>query len=173
MTDIDLEDGAGRFSAADRTKVTAESLPWLASYFADAPTWSLTSQAAVGQPTDTDTVELSRLIRMRVALASMRRLEPLVRQVLVQPSFAYTRRVEESVGALRGPLDTQRYIRSRTRPESPRRYPVRVVHRRFDTDENELTTYAVMHRDRDLAAAPVHLLPTNAPERREIERGRS
>ncbi|MGE0308926.1 MAG: hypothetical protein AB7Q27_24590, partial [Acidimicrobiia bacterium] len=78
-----------------------------------------------------------------------------------------------SVGALRGPLDTQRYIRSRTRPESPRRYPVRVVHRRFDTDENVLTTYAVMHLDRDLAAAPVHLLPTNAPERREIERGRS
>lgn len=173
MTDVNLEEVAGQFTTADRATVTAGCIPWLASYFADAPSWSLNASPRVGESIDTKVEEIARFIRMRVAIAALKSLEPLIGNVLVRPSFAYTRRVEESVGALRGPLDMQRYIRSRTRPEAPRRYPVRVVHRRFDTDENVVAAYATLHVARDLRAAPIYLLPAHAPERREVERGRS
>ena len=110
---------------------------------------------------------------MRVALASLTRLEPLLAAILARPSFFYASEHEESVGDLRGTLDMTRYVRTRLRPESPRRYPVRVINRRFTTPENIAAAYAGLLMARELADAPLHVLPQGAPEYRSVLAGTS
>lgn len=166
----DGEAEAGRFSAADRSIVTAQCLPLLAGYFADAPTWALRSQGQLDGTKDA-TGDLANFVRMRVAIASFTRLEPLLGAIVAQPSFFYALEHEESVGDLRGTLDMTRYLRTRLRPESPRRYPVRVINRRFTTPENIAAAYAALLMARDLADAPLHVLPPGAPEYRSVLAG--
>jgi hypothetical protein len=105
---------------------------------------------------------------MRVALAAARRLEALLRRIESQASFQYTQILDESVGALTGRLDVPRYHRTRLRPESPKRYPIRVIERRYSTPENVLAAYAALWVLHEFAEAPVHLIPNSSPEYREI-----
>jgi hypothetical protein len=107
---------------------------------------------------------------MRVAIASAARLEGIVRRILARPTFSYATERDESVGAIRGKLDVPRYLRTRLRTESPRRYPIRVVRRRFVTPENVLAAAAIQSVGADLRAAPIRLLPSRAPERTTIAR---
>lgn len=158
---------AGRLSAGGRSAATATALPLLATYFADAPTWELRSQAQVaGEGID----ELARYVRMRVAIASAGRLESILRRVGSSATFQYAQFREESVGAIRGKLDVPRYVRSRLRAEAPRRYPVRILRRAFATPENILAAHAALIVTYDLTQAPVRLLPKGSPERVAIAR---
>ena len=164
----DVNIAAGHFSAVDRATAIKQSLPLLTSYFADAPTWALTSQQQLAQGSGDILGQIANFVRMRVALASLARLEPVLEAILARPSFFYDRAIEESMGHLRGPPEMTRYIRTRLRPESPRRYPVRVIHRSFTTPENTAATYAALLMARNLSDAPLHVLPSRAPEHRSV-----
>lgn len=166
--DEDGDTAAGHFSVADRATAIRQSLPLLTSYFADAPTWALRTQQQLAQGSGDTFGQIANFVRMRVALASLARLEPVLEAILARPSFYYDREIEESTGHLRGALDMTRYIRTRLRPESPRRYPVRVIHRRFTTAENTAAAYAALLMARDLSDAPLHVLPPRAPEYRGV-----
>jgi hypothetical protein len=165
---VPVEDAeAGQFRDAARRAATEQSLPLLATYVADAPTWQLDPR----QEIDTDlggTDDLAGFVEMRVALAAGRRLTGILRRILGHASFQYTAAAEESVGAVRGQLDVPRYIRTRRRPETPRRYPVRVLRRRYQTPENVLGAYAALSVLEALSRAPLHLLPAGAPERGDL-----
>ena len=158
------ESEAGRLNPEARAAATARALTLLASYFADAPTWQLTraEQLARADPT---LDELAAFVRMRVALAAAASLEGVMQGILAHASFQYSVRAEESVGEVRGQLDVQRYVRTKGRAEAPRRYPVRILRRRYSTEENALAAYAANWIRREMSIAPLHLIPRNAPER--------
>jgi hypothetical protein len=168
---LDTSD-AGRFIEADRSIAVAQALPVLASYFADAPTWALSNRAELAK-SDPGTDEVAAFVRMRVALALLARLEPILVAIMARPSFYYAREADESVGSLRGSLDLGRYVRTRLRPESPRRYPVRVINRQYATPENAAASYAALWLAHELSEAPLHLLPKGAPEYRSVLTGRA
>jgi len=158
---------SGHFNLQSREAATRRALPLLATYFAAAPSWTLSLQPQVGTA-DLELDELSSFVRLRVALAAAREFDSLLRQLEGRASFQYARVAEDSIGVLRGQLDTSRYMRTRLRPESPRRYPVQIIHRRYATPENALAAYGTLWLVRELVQAPVHLIPPEAPERREI-----
>lgn len=158
---------AGRLSDSARSAATTTALDLLGTYFADAPTWELEHQAQIA-PGDTALTDLADAIRLRVALAAARRLDVLLHRISARLSFRYSRVADETIGAVRGRLDVQRYIQTRARRDVPRRYPVRVLERRHGTPENVLAMYAagwVRHELRDLRT---DVLPKNAPERTEL-----
>jgi hypothetical protein len=155
---------AGRLQAEARAAATARALPLLASYFADAPTWGL-RRAEQLERTDPLLDDLAAFVRMRVALAAALGLEGVLRAIVLHASFHYSVRLEESVGDIRGQLDVPRYLRARGRAEAPRRYPIRILRRRYSTDENALAAYAAHWIRRELGMAPLHLIPREAPER--------
>ncbi len=157
----------GYFSSEARDAATRRSLPYLATYFASAPSWTLQSRPQIGLA-DPELDELASFVRMRVGLAAARELEMLLRKLEGHASFQYARVAENSVGAVRGQLDIERYLRTRLRPESPRSYPVRIINRRYATPENGLASYAALWVMGELSLAPIHLIPLDAPERREI-----
>jgi hypothetical protein len=158
---------AGRLASGSREAAARRALRLLATYFAAAPSWQLEARSQVSV-TDHMLDELAAFVRMRVALAAAQRLEPLLRQLQARASFQYAQVAEDSVGAVRGQLNVAQYLRTRLRPESPRRYPVRIVQRRYATPENGLATYAALWAARELAEAPLHLVPFDGPERREV-----
>jgi hypothetical protein len=164
---VDAETNAGRLLPADRAVVAAQTLPLLATYFADAPSWALAAQPQLAEA-DPDTEDLAAFLRMRVALAAMARLEPILSRIIDRPTFFYAREAEDAVGSLRGSLDIPRFTRSRLRPESPRRYPVKVINRRYATPENTATCYAVLWMSNELADAPLRAIPEGAPEYRTV-----
>jgi hypothetical protein len=159
---------AGRLREEARAVATQRSLPLLATYVADAPTWLLTGAPSGVDTEPAETDDLGGFIGMRVALAAGRELDRVLRRVVVHASFHYARHAEESVGAVRGQLDIPRYVQTRLRPEAPRRYPVRVLRRRYATPENTLATFSALWVLRALESAPLHLLPAGAPERAEL-----
>jgi hypothetical protein len=168
MTDAPASaDEGGRLSPLGRSAAAATALPLLATYFADAPTWDLQGQVQVG---DAVADELSRFVRMRVAIASAGRLESILSRIARAPTFKYVQIRDESAGAIRGKLDVPRYLRTRLRTDSPTRYPIRVIHRGFDTPENVLAAHAAAAIASDLRQAPVRLLPRASPERLAIAR---
>lgn len=169
---LDPETTAGRLLPADRAIAAGQALPLLATYFADAPSWALSAQPQLAQ-TDPGTEDLAAFLRMRVALAAMARLEPILSKILDRPSFYYARQTDEAIGSLRGTLDVPRFTRSRLRPESPRRYPVKVIDRRYATPENTAACYAALWMSRELADAPLHAIPEGAPEYRAVLDARS
>ncbi len=169
---LDFEATAGRLLPADRAAAAGQALPLLATYFADAPSWALSAQPQLAQA-DPGTEALAAFLRMRVALAAMARLEPILSKILDKPSFYYARHADESIGSLRGILDVPRFTRSRLRPESPRRYPVRVIDRRYATPENTAACYAALWMSRELADAPLRAIPEGAPEYRAVLDARS
>jgi hypothetical protein len=161
----------GRLADSARDAATAPVLRLLASYFASAPTWTIVASAALAQG-DQGPDELAAALRFRVALASARRLERILEEIAGRLTFRYQRHREESVGAIRGRLDVNRYMTDRGRLDVPRRYPVRVIERDHRTPENVLAAYAALWTSHELSLSSVFAyLPENAPERREaVER---
>ena len=170
--DDDLADG-GRLSTAGRRAAIGAALPLLATYFADAPTWTLETQTQLHTATASagrqEVDDLAAALRLRAGLAAAQRLLSVLRRITARPTFRYTQTASESVGAIRGRLDLARYSRSRGRLDVPRRYPVRQVTREEATPENILAAYAAQWIDRDLGATPRRLLPAGAPERRQLD----
>lgn len=166
------EPEAGSFSQNGRDAAIRVALPYLATYFADAPTWTLQTRPDI-EAVDRDLDDLAQFVRMRVAVAAAGALEPILAELDGRASFQYTRRAEESRGSLRGKLDIPRYARARLRPDAPRRYPIQSVRRRFATPENALASYAARWVSSELGQSPIHLLPEDGPERRAIHEGRA
>jgi hypothetical protein len=159
----------GRLSDEARAAATSTALDLLGTYFADAPTWNISHQEQLGVGTAEDE-DLRHAIRLRVALSAARRLDPLLHQIARRLSFRYTRLADESVGAVRGRLDVQRYVRARARRDVPKRYPIHVLERRHGTPENILAMYAAAWVRRELRTVRARLvLPSGAPELSELQ----
>ena len=163
---------AGSFSQPGRDAAIRDALPYLSTYFADAPTWTLEARPDIGAA-DRELDDLAQFVRMRVAIAAVGALEPLLAELDGRASFQYARKSEESRGSLRGKLDIPRYARARMRPDAPRRYPIQSVRRRFATPENALAAYAARWVSSELGQSPIHLLPEGSPEQRAIHEGRA
>ena len=157
----------GSFSTDGRDAAIRGALPYLSTYFADAPTWTLRTRSDVGTA-DQELDELAAVVRMRVAIAAAGELESILAALDGRASFQYTRNADDSRGALRGKLDVTRYVQTRARPEAPRRYPIRTIRRRYATPENALAAYAARWVSAELGRSPVHLLAETSPERRDI-----
>lgn len=167
-----IEPATGAFTAESRAAAVAGSIPLLASYFADAPTWNLDVRPELGTG-DSATDEIVALLRLRVVLAAARALTDALSPVMQRPNQRWFRSPEESIGGVRGRLDIYRYVRERARPSSPpARYPVMVVRRTTDTPENALAAYAVAWLLTELRTAPSAVLPATCPERRELHEHR-
>jgi hypothetical protein len=165
------EGGAGRFTAAGRRAALNNSLPLMATYFADAPTWDLEVTRQISSSMSGDPVldDLAAGARLRASLAAADRLLGILADVAARPTFRYTRVAAESVGTIAGRLDLSRFSRQLGRVTVPRRYPIRLVERENATPENVLAAYATLWIKRDLEAAPVNLLPRGSPELRELQ----
>lgn len=171
LTDDAAEAEGGRFTAAGRRAAINASLPLLATYFADAPTWeSEVSQQLATTPDEMVVDDLAMAVRLRASLAAAERLLRILGEVAARPTFRYTQVSTESVGQIRGRLDLSRYSREQGRIAVPRRYPIRLVERENATPENVLASYAAHWIRRDLATIPRNFLPAKAPELRDLQR---
>ncbi|WP_104091797.1 hypothetical protein [Arthrobacter sp. GMC3] len=169
--EIDDDTASGHFTVAGRRSAINESLPLLATYFAEAPTWEL----EVGQQLATTTEEalvddLAMAVRLRASLAAAEKLIGILGDIAARPTFRYTQVSSESVGQIRGRLDLSRYSREQGRIAVPRRYPIRMVERENATPENILASYAAHWIKRDLETFPRKYLPLKSPEFRELQR---
>jgi hypothetical protein len=154
----------GHLSDEARAAATATAFRLLGTYFANAPTWDLSHRQDLGDGPSED-ADLLQAIRLRAALSAAHRLEPLLDEITQRLSFRYARLSEESVGAVRGRLDVERYIHARTRRDVPKRYPVHVLARRHETPENVLAVYAAAWVRHELITARAGLvIPRGAPE---------
>lgn len=175
MTDVDaaddwLDDGrSGRLSNEARSVATAAALPLLASYFATGAD-TLRSQRRLAVGPDDQLGDLLEFIQVRVLLAAAEQVEPMLRAVLDRPSFRYDRIEGESIGVIRGRLDTITYLRRRHGVTAPRRFPVVNVVRSYALPENVIATWAALSVAAALKRLPLHRLPSDAPERRRAER---
>jgi len=161
------EFSGGRFTAAARRAATETALRLVTTYFVAGSAWDLQTAPTVAPSGGVDD-DLAQFVRMRVALAAARRLEPILQRVLANPSFYYGREVEESIGSLNGPLDVGRYLRTRLRHDAPRRYPVQVIRRRYINPENTAACYGASWVAAELSRSPLHLIPQNSPEATEV-----
>jgi hypothetical protein len=150
-----------------RRAATQAALPLLATYFESGDPTRLSESRAVGEDELTEEA-MAWAIRLRVALAAARRAEAVLRAVAVHPSFRYSRVNEETVGAVKGRLDLERYIKQRARRDVPQRYPVRVVRRSLATPENALLVWAVGTVAAMLREAPATAVPRNSAEAAEL-----
>jgi hypothetical protein len=165
-----LDDGrSGQFDSASRTAATTAAMPLLASYFATGAD-TLRSQTVLSVRPDDELGDLLEFIQIRVLLAAAEELEPLLRGILERPSFRYRRVREESVGVIRGRLDTVTYLRRRHEVTAPRRFPVINVVRSHNLPENVLGAWAALALSGALKRLPLHRIPPEAPERRRAER---
>lgn len=162
----------GELSLASRRAATRAALRLLGTYFADAPTWDLEHRGDIDTGAS-DEDDLARALRLRVALAAARHLDRLLHEIAADLSFRYRRAPDETVGLVRGRLDTQRYLRSQGKREVPRRYPVTVVTRSHATPENALALYATGSILRELDIGDALALPPGAPELRELRERRA
>lgn len=175
MTDVEaaedwLDDGrSGQLTAPARAAATKAALPMLASYFATGAD-TLRSQGALEIAADDDLGDLLEFVQVRVLLAAAEKLDPLLRTVLDRPSFRYQRVSEESIGVIRGRLDSVTYLRRRHEVTAPRRFPVVNVVRSYLLPENVMATWAALSVAAALKRLPLHRLPADAPERRRVER---
>ena len=88
--------------------------------------------------------EFLREFRLRHAIATARLLPPIVQRI--EAASSHVARIEraESRGAIRGRLDTNRYLARRATLRSlPRRYPIVRNTMSFDTPENMLTKWSI------------------------------
>lgn len=171
LTDADAEAEGGHFTAAGRRAAINASLPLLATYFADAPTWDLeVSQQLATTPDDMVVNDLAMAVRLRASLAAAERFLRILGSIAARPTFRYTQVTAESVGQIRGRLDLSRYSREQGRVAVPRRYPIRLVERESATPENVLASYAAHWIRRDLETIPRTFLPPTSPEHRDLNR---
>lgn len=165
-----LEDGqSGHLTAAARHAATIEALPLLATYFASGAD-TLVHDQVLSREAQDELGDLLEFVQIRVLLAAADRLEPIARAVLDRPSFRYHQVREESVGVIRGRLDTIAYLRRRHEVQAPRRFPVRNVMRSYVLPENVLAAWAVLSVAGMLKRLPLQRLPAEAPERQRAER---
>jgi hypothetical protein len=168
------EEMGGHFTSGARRAALSEALPLVASYFADAATWSLeiTPQVTVRKDSAQDDIldDFTAGARLRASLAAASHLLGIVSMIAAQPTFRYSQVDAESIGTIRGRLDLARYSREQGRFNVPRRYPIRLVERETATPENVLTAYAVVWIRRDLASLPRRILPSASPEARDLQR---
>ena len=175
MTDVDqpenwLEPGtSGQLSDAARRAATIDALPLVATYFA-AGADSLQRNDLLARHATDALGGILEFVQIRVLLAAAVRLDPIIRGILTRPSFRYQRVREESVGVIRGRLDTSKYLQRRHERSAPRRFPVQNVHRTHELPENILACWACLNLAGHLKRLPLNLLPSNAPARRRAER---
>lgn len=160
MASVDLLSEEGRSAAV------GACLPLLATYFQrEGSPDALAGQRTVGAGDDAPApADLAWAIRLRVALSMSRRLEDIIRAIAIHPSFRYHQVREETVGAVRGRLDLERYLHQRARRDVPRRYPVKVVERSLTTPENALLIWCAGMIAYMLREAPLAALPPKGPE---------
>ncbi|ADX75218.1 hypothetical protein Asphe3_41530 (plasmid) [Pseudarthrobacter phenanthrenivorans Sphe3] len=171
LVDDAVEAEGGRFTAAGRRAAINASLPLLATYFADAPTWELeVSQQLATTPDEKAVDDLAKAVRLRASLAAAERLLRILGDIAARPTFRYSQVSAESVGQIRGRLDLSRYSREHGRIAVPRRYPIRLVERENATPENILASYAAHWIRRDLTTMPRDFLPARSPELRDLQR---
>ena len=157
---------SGTFSALERQTVTAQALPVLAGYFAKGI--KLTSQRTIGT-TNVDSLDQAAVfVRMRVLLAAAAELEPIIAQISKRLSFSYQRVNSESVGLIKGRLNTTEYVRRRHEVTAPRRFPIQEVRRNHDLPENVLVAAATILIIKELQSLPTALLPDNSSEAERI-----
>mgnify|MGYP003381997389 CR=1 FL=1 len=163
------EDPAGHFSDAARRASLADALPLLATYFVSGND-SLRSHESLSRLAGDDLGDLLEFVQIRVLIAAASRLDSLLRAVLERPSFQYQREKTDSVGVIRGRLDTIRYMRARHEVTAPRRFPITNVQRSHVQPENVLAAWSALAVVRSLKRLPLNRLPDGAPERLRAER---
>lgn len=166
LIDEEVAPGGGYFDQVARRAATETALSLVTTYFVAGSAWDLEARPTVAPSASDD--DLAQFVRMRVALAAARRLEPILHRVLANPSFYYGRETTESIGSLSGPLDVGRYLRTRLRHEAPRRYPIQVIRRHYVTPENTAACYGASWIAAELSRAPLHLIPRTSPEATEV-----
>src|SRR4051812_20000045 len=102
----------GLLTPGGRQAAVQSSLGFLATYFEKGDPSALALSEQVGGLDDVDAA-FAWAIRLRVALAHGRRLEAVLHAVAMHPSFRYTRVTDEAIGAVKGRLDLQRYLKER------------------------------------------------------------
>lgn len=163
------DERSGQFTVDARRAATEDALPMLATYFASGAD-TLRSQETLSRQAADDLGDVLELVQVRVLLAAANRLDPLVRAVLRAPSFRFQRERDESVGLVRGRLDTLRYLQRRHEISAPRRFPVQSVVRSHVLPENVLVAWAALSLAHAVRRLPLSRLPADAPERRRAER---
>lgn len=170
--------GSGLLSTGARAAAIASALPLVATYFASGQSIGLEANPHVAGDAAAQNVRqvdaVAAAVRFRVALASGRRLETVLRRVIQAANFRYSQVQEAHLGELRGRLDVVRYLREQGRVSTPKRYPVRVVRRDTATPENVLAAYAAhwLLREVDTSAAALRL-PRASAEAAESDRLRA
>ena len=170
--------GSGVLSADARAAAIASALPLVATYFAAGQSFGLEANPHIADGATAQSIRqvdaVAAAVRFRVALASGRRLEAVLRRVIQAANFRYAQVQEAHLGELRGRLDVVRYLREQGRISAPKRYPVRVIRRDTATPENILAAYAArwLLRELDTSAAALRL-PRSSAEAAESGRLRA
>lgn len=170
--------GSGVLSADARAAAITSALPLVATYFAGGQSIGLEANPHVAAEAAAQSVRqvdaMVAAVRLRVALASGRRLEAVLRRVVQAANFRYSQVQEAHLGELRGRLDVVRYLREQGRISAPKRYPVRVVRRDTATPENILAAYAAHWLLRELNTSTAVLrIPRSSAEAAESGRLRA
>lgn len=158
----------GLLSVSGRQAAVRASLPLLATWFGTGQPDELVGSTALGFGEDAIDEAFLWALKLRTALAQARRLDDVLRAVAVHPSFRYTRVNDVVVGAVKGRLDLERYLKERARRDVPQRYPVRVVQRSLATPENALLMFAIATVAETLRDAPSYGLPQDSVEGIEL-----
>ncbi|MFC9688172.1 hypothetical protein ACFTSF_06495 [Kribbella sp. NPDC056951] len=157
----------GALSTEGRVAAIGSTLPLLGLYFSSG-SQPLEVRAAIGKADTLDPAQSQLLagIRLRVALAAADRLQAILDRLLSRPTFRYTLTSGESIGALTGALDINRYSTHGVSLGEVPTYPTLEVRRGEQTPENMLAAYSTMWVLRELTAAMADSVAlADSPER--------
>jgi hypothetical protein len=158
----------GLLTQPARQAAVRASLNLLSAWFERGDPATLARAAALSPGAGAQDPEFAWALRLRVTLAQARRMEGVLHAIAHHPSFRYSQVADEAIGAVRGHLDLQRYLKQRARRDVPPRYPIRVVERNMSTPENILLMYAVGSLVEVLRGAPAASIPTRSREALEL-----
>ncbi|MET8864107.1 hypothetical protein ABZW11_14240 [Nonomuraea sp. NPDC004580] len=167
----ETEARGGALSAVGRKAAIAATLPLLGLYFTSGEQ-PLTVSPTLGKAVSGSLLhELLAGLRLRVALAAAARLEIILSRISERPTFRYQLTSLESVGAITGQLDVNRYTTSFGAVAEAPIYPVIHVERAQETAENVLVAYAALWLLRELHSSyQSSVAPATAPEAQEYGR---
>lgn len=169
----ETEARGGALSAAGRRAAIAATLPLLGLYFTSGKQPLSVSSALEKSDSVSLLHELLAGLRLRVALAAAARLEVILSRIAERPTFRYQLTSLESVGAITGQLDVNRYTTSFGRVAESPVFPVIHVERAQETPENVLVAYAALWLLRELRSSyRSSVAPATAPEAHEYVRRR-
>ena len=157
---------AGHFTEPARRDALAAALPLLGTYF-EAGARRLQAGRGPSRGEDPETDLLLAALRLRVALAATDTLIVLAEDIARRPNFRYHRRRTDTVGEVRGRLDTTRYATGIGRLQIPPRYPVTEVVRTQATPENTLLVCAAHWLLAELVQPELLASLPDGPERRQ------